>query len=37
VSEKILEKNNYELAIADSTVYNYTLKSRNELYGKPFD
>lgn len=37
VSEKIMEKNNYALAIKDSTVYNYTLKSRNILYGKPFD
>jgi len=32
-----MEKNNYALAIKDSTVYNYTLKSRNILYGKPFD
>ena len=26
VSEKIMEKNNYTLAVKDSTVYNYTLK-----------
>jgi len=37
VSKKILEKNNHALAIADTTVYHYTLKSRDELYGKPFD
>lgn len=37
VSEKIMEKEKYALAIKDSTVYNYTLRSRNDLYGKPFD
>ena len=37
VSEKILMKNNYTLSIKESTVYNYTLRSRNDLYGKPFD
>ena len=37
VSQKILEKNQYALAIADSTAYNYTLRSRNDLYGRPFD
>ena len=37
VSEKIMEKNNYALTVKDSTVYNYTRKSRDILYGKPFD
>lgn len=37
VSQKIIQNNNYALAIAEGTVYNYTLKSRNVLYGKPFD
>ena len=32
-----MEKEKYALAIKDSTVYNYTLRSRNDLYGKPFD
>lgn len=37
VSQKIIEKGKYALAIAESTVYNYTLKSRDALYGRPFD
>ena len=34
VCQEILETT--QLGIADSTAYNYTIRSRNDLYGKPF-
>lgn len=36
VSLKIKESLGDELAIQDTTIYNYTRRGRNELYGKPF-
>ena len=36
VSLKIGEKYGGELAVSAATIYNYARKSRNELYGKPF-
>lgn len=36
VSSKIYTKYKNELAIMESTTYNYTRLARNELYGKPF-
>ena len=36
VGEQMQKELNKELALAPSTVYNYTRKGRNELYGVPF-
>lgn len=36
VAYKIYDKHKNELTIADNTAYNYVLKVRDELYGKPF-
>ena len=36
VAVKIYDKHKNELTIGDNTAYNYVIKARNELYGKPF-
>lgn len=36
VGEQVKEELKKELSLAPSTVYNYTRKGRNELYGVPF-
>ena len=36
VALKIYNKHKNELTIAERTTYDYTLKARNELYGKPW-
>ena len=37
VALKIYNNHKNELTIAERTTYDYTLKARNELYGKPWD
>lgn len=36
VAIKIYDKHKNELTIGDNTTYNYVIKARNELYGRPF-
>lgn len=36
VAIKIYDKHQNELTITDTTAYNYVIKARDELYGKPF-